>query len=219
MAVITIDGPASSGKGTVAKKVAGQLGFHYLDSGAIYRALGLMVINAQLKKNDIDAILNLIDKMKLSFTNNGRVILNSQDVTEIIRSENVGMMASDIAKISEIRSKLHNFQQGFNQPPGLVTDGRDMGSVIFPQAELKVFLTASVEKRASRRYSQLHKSSDSVTIAAILCDIMKRDKQDCERSSSPLTYDHTFKVLDNTDLSIEETVQTIINWYNLSGKC
>ncbi len=215
MPIITIDGPASSGKGTVAKKVAGQLGFNYLDSGSIYRALGFMVINEQVEKSNISAILELISHMDLSFVN-GRVILNGQDETATLRSENVGMMASTIAKIPEVRSRLLNFQQSFDQAPGLVTDGRDMGSVVFPNADLKIFLTASAEKRALRRHFQLQKSHDSGTIGAILRDITARDKQDRERSVAPLAYDGTYKVLDNSDLSVEETVQTVIDWYNSS---
>jgi|SRR6185437_1385865 len=213
MPIITIDGPASSGKGTVAKKVARQLGFNYLDSGSIYRALGLMVINGQVEKSNINAILKLIDHMDLSFVDD-RVILNGQDETTMLRTENVGMLASAIAKIPEVRTRLLNFQQSFDQVPGLVTDGRDMGSVVFPKADLKIFLTASAEKRALRRHFQLQKSSDSGTIGAILRDITARDKQDRERSVAPLVYDSTYKVLDNSDLSIEETVQTVIDWYH-----
>lgn len=213
MPIITIDGPASSGKGTVAKKVAGRLGFNYLDSGSIYRALGLMVINEQVEKSNTNAILKLIDHMDLSFVDD-RVILNGQEETAALRTENVGMMASAIAKIPEVRTRLLDFQQSFDQAPGLVTDGRDMGSVVFPNADLKIFLTASAEKRALRRHSQLQKSSDSGTIGAILRDITARDKQDRERTASPLAYDSTYKVLDNSDLSVEETVQTVIDWFN-----
>lgn len=219
MPIITIDGPASSGKGTVAKKVAQQLGFNYLDSGAIYRALALLVIrklgicqDSSSNQLGTDAILKLIDTMDLVFLD-GRVILNQQDETDALRLEDVGMMASTIGKIREVRARLLDFQRGFDKPPGLVTDGRDMGSVVFPQADLKIFLTASAEKRALRRHSQLQNSSDSGTIAAILRDITARDQQDRERSVAPLSYDHTYKVLDNSDLSIEETVQTILNWY------
>jgi|SRR5579863_1863745 len=214
MAIITIDGPASSGKGTVAKKVAKQLGFNYLDSGSIYRALGLMVIKEQVEKSNVTAILKLIDQMSLSFVDDN-VILNGQDETAKLRTESVGMMASIIGKIPEVRARLLNFQQSFDKAPGLVTDGRDMGSVVFPKADLKVFLTASAEKRALRRHSQLQNSSHSGTIEAILRDIAARDKQDRERSVAPLVYDSTYKVLDNSNLSVEETVQTVIDWYHL----
>lgn len=212
MAVITIDGPASSGKGTVAKLVAKELGFHYLDSGSIYRALGFLIIKTNLNINDIDKILNLISDMDLSFINN-HVILNGEDVTLLLRSEDVGMLASGIAKVPEVRARLLDFQRGFAKSPGLVTDGRDMGSVVFPNADLKVFLTASAEKRAQRRYSQLQEHTNSGTIEAILRDITARDRQDRERSVAPLTYDGTYRVLDNSNMSIDETVKTLINWY------
>ncbi|MCC2624744.1 MAG: cytidylate kinase [Burkholderiales bacterium] len=212
MPIIIIDGPASSGKGTVAKKVAEFLGFNYLDSGAIYRALGLMVIRECLQQTDTKNILRLIDRMKLSFQD-GKTFLNGQDETDALRSENVSMIASSVGKIAEVRIKLLDFQRSFAKMPGLVTDGRDMGSVVFPEADLKVFLTASAEKRARRRHSQLQKFGDSGTIGAILRDIQARDKQDQERSAAPLVCDSTYKVLDNSDLSVEETVQTVINWY------
>lgn len=212
MVIITIDGPASSGKGTVAKLVARKLGFHYLDSGAIYRALGFMVIKAKISPDDIDGVVKLINNMNLSFIDD-HIILNNEDVSDLLRSENVGMMASKIAKIPEVRARLLDFQRGFAMAPGLVTDGRDMGSVVFPSAELKIFLTASAQKRAERRYSQLQEYANSGTIEAILRDITARDKQDSERTVAPLSYDSTYKVLDNSDMSINETVETIVNWY------
>lgn len=212
MTVITIDGPASSGKGTVAKLVAKELGFHYLDSGAIYRVLGLMVLTSGADLNNIEAITRLADSIVLSFIDD-KVILDGKDVTQSIRREDVAMMASTIAKISQVRKSLLYLQHNFDMPPGLVADGRDMGSVVFPGACLKIFLTASAEKRACRRYFQLQESQNSATIEAILRDIIARDRQDSERSVSPLAYDSTYKVLDNSDMSIEETVKTIINWY------
>lgn len=212
MTVITIDGPASSGKGTVAKLVAKELGFHYLDSGAIYRVLGLMVLTSGADLNNIEAITRLADSIVLSFIDD-KVILDGKDVTQSIRREDVAMMASTIAKISQVRKSLLDLQHNFDMPPGLVADGRDMGSVVFPGACLKIFLTASAEKRACRRYFQLQESQNSATIEAILRDIIARDRQDSERSVSPLAYDSTYKVLDNSDMSIEETVKTIINWY------
>jgi cytidylate kinase len=216
MPIIIIDGPASSGKGTVARKVAEQLGFNYLDSGAIYRALGLMVIKEHVELTDVDKILQLIDRMNLSF-GNGKIFLNEQDVTTAVRAEDVSMMASSVGKIAEVRTKLLNFQRSFAKMPGLVTDGRDMGSIVFPGADLKVFLTASAEKRAHRRHFQLQESGNSGTIGAILRDIQARDQQDRERSAAPMVCDDTYKVLDNSDLSVEETVQTVVNWYYSIG--
>ncbi len=211
MRIITIDGPASSGKGTVAKIIAKRLGFNYLESGAIYRVVGLMAMINGLTEVDIDKILHLINSIKLEFSEN-KILVNGENVTEVIRDENIGMMASKLAKIEAIRSKLMGFQRSFAKAPGLVTDGRDMGSVVFSGANLKVFLTASAETRANRRYEQLHKTDKSVTIMPILRDIQARDQQDTNRSVAPLKFDESFKVLDNSDLSIDETVAQIVNW-------
>ncbi len=134
---------------------------------------------------------------------------------ELIRAEDVGMLASKIAKIPEVRTAVLEFQRGFAGNAGLVTDGRDMGSVVFPNAGLKIFLTASVEARASRRYKQLQSNGKSATIPAILRDIELRDRQDMERDTAPLTYDDSFRVLDNSNLNIEETVSEILGWSNL----
>jgi cytidylate kinase len=212
MPIITIDGPASSGKGTVAKIIAGHLGFHYLESGVIYRVLGLMVISNGIKSDNVSGLIQLIGQMRLGFVS-GRVLLDGEDVTDKLRKENIGMMASVVGKIGKVREKLLDFQRGFATSPGLVTDGRDMGSVVFPDADLKIFLTASAEKRALRRYSQLQEYGSSATITSILRDIELRDQQDIKRSVAPLVYDSTFRVLDNSEMSVEETVQTILGWY------
>lgn len=214
--VITIDGPASSGKGTVAKLLAKKFGFHYLESGAIYRALGLWVYrnygNTLVGENQV---IELVLTMKLEFTDLG-VILGGENVTDALREEFVGMLASRYSSIPEVRARLLQFQRDFAKEPGLVTDGRDMGSVVFPAAKLKVFLTASAEKRAERRYKQLQLFNKSVTIEAILQDIIARDEQDSNRSTAPLSYDSSFKVLDNSDLTIEETIAVISEWYQKS---
>jgi cytidylate kinase len=211
--IITIDGPASSGKGTVAKIVAERLGFHYLESGAIYRALGLWVkLNyPDLQVTDAE-VVNLINSLKLEFKQ-AKVWLGARDVTQELRAEEIGMLASRFSQIPEVRARLLQFQREFAQAPGLVTDGRDMGSVVFPAADLKVFLTASTEKRAERRYKQLQQLDNSVTIQAILQDIVARDQQDSQRSVAPLSYDSSFKLLDNSTLSIEESVSSILTWW------
>ena len=207
--IITIDGPASSGKGTVAKLLAHKLGFHYLDSGSIYRALALFTLNKHLDiNNGIDNIVSLIDSMQLEFKNN-EIYLNNELVSEQLRDETVGMLASKIASFALVRNKLLNYQRSFAKNPGLVTDGRDMGSIVFPEAYLKIFLTASAEKRAERRYKQLQFLHKSGIIGSILEDIKARDKQDSERGVAPLSYDDSFFVLDNSELSIEQTVETI----------
>ncbi len=217
--VITIDGPASSGKGTVAKIIAARLGFHYLESGAIYRALGLWIYknnpNGQVVADQ--TAVNLIETLDLKFCND-KILLNNQDVTGELREEFVGMLASQYSSIPEVRARLLQFQRDFARAPGLVTDGRDMGSVVFPTAQLKVFLTASAEKRAERRYKQLQQLDKSVTMQSILQDIIARDKQDTTRSVAPLGYDNSFKVLDNSELGIDATIEQILAWFDESGK-
>ncbi|MFN8770017.1 MAG: (d)CMP kinase [Neisseriaceae bacterium] len=210
--VIAIDGPSSSGKGTVAKLVAQKLKFSYLDSGSIYRALGLMVIENHVSIEDDKAILQLRSQMQLSFRADG-VYLDEENVNDKIRDEKVGMMASALGKKAKIREDLLNFQREFALKDNLVTDGRDMGSVVFPNANLKVFLTASVQKRAQRRYEQLQYLGKSAKIEAILHDIILRDRQDSERQIAPLKFDESYKFLDNTDLTLDECVNQIIKWY------
>lgn len=213
--IITIDGPASSGKGTVAKIVAQKLGFNYLDSGAIYRSLAFLVLENHILATDIESIIFLIkNKMHLEFQG-ANVLLNNNDVTQSIRKEGIGNFASKLSQNSYIREILLDFQRGFAYDgiDGLVTDGRDMGSVVFKDATLKVFLTASVETRANRRLKQLQVSDKSAIITPILRDIIQRDKQDSSRESAPLTYDTTYKFLDNTTLTVNETVDQIISWY------
>ena len=213
MKIITIDGPASSGKGTVAKLIAKKLGLHYLESGAIYRVVALITSRASVAVSDIDNILALIDKMELSFAD-GRVLVANVDVTEYLRAEEIGMMASQIAKNGAIRKRLLDFQRDFATEPGLVTDGRDMGSVVFPNANLKVFLTAASQVRANRRYEQIKECDSSITLDSVLADIVARDKQDTERASAPLTYDSSFVVVDNANMTIDETAEHIISFIN-----
>lgn len=221
--IITIDGPASSGKGTVAKIIADKLGYVYLDSGSIYRALafitlGNKIVDLDHTSDDLNAeqikqIMCQIDNMKLSCLN-GIVLVDGMDVTNDLRGEVVGMMASNIARIAEVRIKLLDFQRNFSRGNGLVTDGRDMGSVVFPGANLKVYLTSDANIRAERRFQQLQKTNKSVKIADILADIEMRDLQDRSRKSAPLAYDESYKVLDNSNLTIEETVNQILSWLN-----
>ena len=215
--IITIDGPASSGKGTVAKIIAKKLGFHYLDSGAIYRVVGLIALRNNLDKVNasddiyVNKILSLLAKVNLEFTDDS-VRLDGENVTDLIREEKIGMLASKLSSIAALREYLLGFQRDFAKSPGLVTDGRDMGSVVFPDATLKIFLTASAEIRAARRFQQLQSSGQSATITAILDDIKARDRRDSERSVAPLTFDESFKVLDNSDITIDDTVLQIIKW-------
>lgn len=210
--VITIDGPAASGKGSVAKLLAKKLKFSYLDSGGIYRAIALYAITNKIKSN-VNKILSDISNINIKFLNN-KVYLNGKDVTMAVRQEEVGMFASKLAKNKKIRVKLLRFQRDFiKDAKGLVTDGRDMGSIVFPHAVLKVFLTASCEVRAKRRYIELQNLGQSVKISDILNDITIRDKQDSNRKVAPLKHDNSFKFLDNSHLNIENTVKIVLKWY------
>jgi CMP/dCMP kinase len=211
MQIITIDGPASSGKGTVAKILAKKLGFHYLESGVIYRALGLLAIKHQVQYDAVEQLQKLIKNMHLEFTD-GRVILNQEEVTDALRDEAVGLAASSVGKLSEVRAELLDFQRKFAKEPGLVTDGRDMGSVVFLSADLKVFLTAKSEIRAKRRFQQLQQMGVVVNFTEILEDIITRDEQDSKRLIAPLKYDASYKLLDNSELTVDLTVAQIINW-------
>ncbi len=211
--IITIDGPASSGKGTIAKIIAKKLGFNYLDSGAIYRVIGLIAKQNNLTDKDLDKLVELTKSSTLKFDGD-KISLNGEDVSLSIREEEVGMLASSFGAISIIRKSVLDLQRSFAILPGLVTDGRDMGSVIFPDADLKVFLTASAEERANRRVRQLHMMDRPDIISSVLKDILVRDKQDMERDIAPLGYDSSFMLLDNSKLSVDDTVNQIIDWFN-----
>ncbi len=213
--VIAIDGPGGSGKGTISKEVARRLGWHLLDSGALYR---LVAFQAQQRGVDLDdepAVAALAERLDVRFdtaTSEERIWLEGVDVTTAIRAEACGVAASKVAAISGVRTALTARQRSFRQPPGLVADGRDMASVIFPDAGLKIFLTASVEERANRRYKQLNGKGISVSLRALREDMADRDKRDSERPVAPLRACSDARVLDTTDLSIEEVVSTVLGW-------
>lgn len=211
MQIITIDGPASSGKGTVAKIIASKLGLHYLESGAVYRVVGLLAQRNNLHEGDVDKMLQLINQTHIEFVD-GAVKINGEDVTDLIRNEGIGMLASRFSSVEIIRARLLKFQHDFAVEPGLVTDGRDMGSVVFPEANLKVYLTALAQVRAQRRFMQLSHSAQPLTFTQILEGIVSRDERDSNRSTAPLKFDQSFHVLDNSDMTIDETVDKIINW-------
>ncbi|WAW11100.1 (d)CMP kinase [Oxalobacter vibrioformis] len=210
--VITIDGPTASGKGTVAQIVAERLGFHYLDSGALYRLVALSVLRSGTSIEDEAAVAKLAKTLPCHFEN-GRIFLADDDVTDTIRAENVGNMASRVGALPAARATLFSLQTGFKRPPGLVADGRDMGTVIFPDAELKVFLTASVEARAQRRYKQLIEKGFPAKISDLRQDLHERDQRDTFRSIAPLAPAADAKPLDTTHLGIEEAVSQILEWY------
>lgn len=210
--VITIDGPTASGKGTVARIIAGRLGFHYLDSGALYRLVALRTLQKGLAAEDAATIAALAQTLPCRFEGE-RIFLDNQDVTDAIREEAVGNMASRVGAIPAVREALFSLQTRFRQPPGLVADGRDMGTVIFPEAPLKIFLTASVEARAQRRYKQLIEKGFPARITDLRRDLHERDQRDVNRSVAPLLPAADAKQLDTTDMGIEETVGRILGWF------
>lgn len=210
--VIAIDGPSASGKGTVAQRVADRLGFHYLDSGALYRLVGLAARKAGVATSDEIAVSALAAALDARFEN-GNIYLGQEVVTDTLRSEQAGAAASEVAALPAVRAALLQRQRDYRQEPGLVADGRDMGSVVFPDAVLKIFLTASAEERAQRRYKQLIDKGMGATIAALLEDIKARDERDSARSVAPLRKGGDAILLDTTSLSIEEAVDSVLARY------
>jgi cytidylate kinase len=208
--VIAIDGPSASGKGTIAGRVADTLDFHYLESGALYRLVAL----SSLRTGEMDEakLAELAARLPVNF-HNERIILGDQDVTDAIRTEACSARASEVAKIPEVRKALLARQRAFRRPPGLVADGRDMGTVVFPDATLKIFLTASPEVRAERRYKQLIEKGISANLRALSRDLQERDARDANRPIAPLVPAPDSQVLDSTALSIDEVADRIVGWY------
>jgi cytidylate kinase len=206
---ISIDGPAGSGKGTVAKILSEQLGLHYLDSGAIYRMIALAALHANLASNSIKSLLVLIKKQQIEFKKN-RAYLNGTDVTDKIRTEQVSKFTSKIAVHRPIRTLMLNIQRNFLKPPGLVAEGRDMATVVFPNSTIKIYLNATQKERANRRYKQLITKGNNVNLADLTHEIELRDKRDSERQSSPLKVAADAHVIETDNLSIEQTVETIM---------
>ncbi len=210
--VICIDGPTASGKGTLAAALAARLGWHYLDSGALYRATALAARQAGVALDDEAALARLAAALPLRFEA-GRVWLDGRDVSEALRSEQTGMDASALAPLPAVRAALLNLQRGMARLPGLVADGRDMGTVVFADAPLKVFLTASAETRAERRYKQLAAKGISANIARLRDDLQARDARDASRAAAPLKAAQDAPALDNSCLSIEQSVQQVLDWW------
>lgn len=210
--VITIDGPTASGKGTVAHRVAKHLGFHYLDSGALYRLTALMATRHGIALEDETAIAAMARTLPCRFVH-GHVFLEDADVTDAVRAEEVGVAASRIAVLPAVRQALVDLQVAFRYTPGLVADGRDMGTVIFPDASLKVFLTASAEARASRRYKQLIEKGISANMENLVKDLMERDARDSARTTAPLKPAPDAIILDTSELTAEEAVNKVLVWY------
>jgi cytidylate kinase len=216
--VITIDGPSGAGKGTAARLVAEQLGWQLLDSGAIYRVLAVATQYHQLPVDDEEALIPIAAHLDVQFqiSENGesKVILESEDVTHSIRSEEISALASKVAAFPRVREALLRRQRAFKVDPGLVADGRDMGTVVFNDAPVKVFLTASAEERAERRYNQLKQKGFDVKIGRLLDDIRQRDERDQNRKVAPLMPAEDALVLDSTDYSIDEVVSKILSFAN-----
>ena len=211
--VITVDGPSGAGKGTVAKLLAEQLKFKILDSGALYRLTGLLVNRAGNGFDNEAMAAELASSMQVEFTVDG-VILNGEDVSLAIRTESAGNDASKVAAMPAVRAALLDWQKAFAKIPGLIADGRDMGTTVFPQAPLKIFLTASAEERAQRRHKQLNEKGISSNIAALAAEIAERDERDRTRVTSPLVPADDAIVIDSTSLSIDEVVQQILTLWS-----
>jgi CMP/dCMP kinase len=211
--VITIDGPTASGKGTVAAIVAATLGFHLLDSGALYRLTALASLSYDVEMDDAPGLAKLVESLHITFRE-GCAQLDGTDVSTAIRAEEVGNRASAIAVHTEVRQALVARQRAFRKRPGLVADGRDMGTVIFPDATLKVFLTASAEARAARRHKQLMQKGFSANMDDLLRDLRERDARDTNRAIAPLRPAADAKTLDTSELSVDQAVEQIIRWYS-----
>ncbi len=214
--VIAIDGPSGSGKGTIARRVAGALGFHLLDSGALYRLTAISALKQNVAFDDVAGLAAVARDLDVEFDSNDaggeRILLAGVDVTRDVRKESTGALASKVAVIPEVRAALIDRQRAFQRPPGLVADGRDMGTQVFPSAALKIFLTASAEERARRRHKQLKDKGMDVSLAALSRDIEVRDQRDSERSVAPLKPAEDARILDSSGRSIESVTQTVLDW-------
>lgn len=211
--VITIDGPSGSGKGTIARRLADKLGWHLLDSGALYRVLGLHAQRCGVALDDAAELGELARELPVAFVvNQGQeqsVLLAGDDVSTLIRSETAGSAASRVAAIPVVRAALLDRQRAFRQPPGLVADGRDMGTSIFPDAAVKIFLTASVDERARRRYKQLNEQGADGNLSALLRDIVERDQRDATRAVAPLRPAADAVTVDTTGIDIDAVVEQV----------
>ena len=214
--VVAIDGPSGSGKGTIARRVANELGWYLLDSGALYRLVALAAGEKGIALDDIPALVQLATDLDVRFGSDKaggeQVLLDGRDVTPQIRTEDCGIGASAVAALPAVRSALLGLQRGFRMTPGLVADGRDMGTHVFADARLKVFLTATPQERAKRRHKQLKDKGIDVSLAALSRDIEERDRRDSERSAAPLRPAEDARILDSSGKSIEDVTRTVLDW-------
>ncbi len=214
--VIAIDGPSASGKGTIAQAVAKKLGFHYLDSGSLYRLVALAAVKEATRLDDEAALARRALHLHVTFQS-GEILLFGQKVTDAIRSEECGVGASRVALLPAVRTALLARQRAFREAPGLVAEGRDMATVVFPDATLKVFLTASAEIRAERRYKQLKEKGIDANIRTLLLELRERDERDSARSVAPLQKAADARQLDSSGLAVEEIVSQVLDWYRQSA--
>jgi cytidylate kinase len=214
--VITIDGPTASGKGTIAHRVATELGWSVLDSGALYRLTALVVQQQGIDADDENAVARAALQLDVAFQG-GHVLLEGRDVAALIRQESVGNLASKIAAYGSVRKALLDRQRGFRLAPGLVADGRDMGTVVFPDADLKIFLVADVRARAERRCKQLKEKGFSANLSGLLEDMQARDERDRSRANAPLVAAPDAKTVDSSNMSIDETVKVVLDHWSSLG--
>ncbi|MFZ2405185.1 MAG: (d)CMP kinase [Methylobacter sp.] len=211
--VLTIDGPSGAGKGTVSRAVAKKLGWNYLDSGSIYRSLAIAVLKQSVDLENEAAIVNVAQAMKLEFDCNDELVvrLGGEDITSQLGLESTGNAASIVAALPEVRRVLLQKQKDFRRLPGLVADGRDMGTVVFPEAENKVFLTASAAERAKRRYKQLIEKGNDANLAQITNEIEERDRRDMERKTAPLAMASDALYIDSSDMTLDSVIEEVLN--------
>jgi len=218
--VIAIDGPSGSGKGTISRQVALALGWHLLDSGALYRLVAVAAAESGQHNASEAELAQVAAALEVKFGTNEdgaeQIWLSGQEVSSLVRAEECGLVASKIAALPAVRTALLDLQRGFRKAPGLVADGRDMGSMVFRDSRLKVFLTASAEERAKRRYKQLKDKGIDVSLPALSRDIEDRDRRDSERSVAPLRPADDARMLDSSNLTIDEVTQTILDWARIS---